>query len=102
VTFAHLRARAERWIADDFDPATQEELRALLRRDDLAQTDLDDRFARSLGFGTAGLRAVMGAGPNRINRAVVARATWGLAREILASVPRAAERVVVVGGTHGR
>jgi phosphomannomutase len=98
VTFAHLRARAERWIADDFDPATQEELRALLRRDDLAQTDLDDRFARSLGFGTAGLRAVMGAGPNRINRAVVARATWGLAREILASVPRAAERVVVVGG----
>jgi phosphomannomutase len=98
VTFADLRARAERWIADDFDPVTQEELRALLRRDDLAQTDLDDRFARSLEFGTAGLRAVMGAGPNRMNRAVVARATWGLAREILASVPRATERVVVVGG----
>jgi phosphomannomutase len=98
VTFADLRARAERWIADDFDPVTQDELRALLEREDLAATDLDDRFARSLEFGTAGLRAVMGAGPNRINRAVVARATWGLAREILATVPRAAERVVVVGG----
>jgi phosphomannomutase len=97
MNLTDLRDRAERWLADDFDPATQDELRALLRVDP-ASTDLADRFAATLEFGTAGLRGVLGAGPNRMNRAVVARATWGLAQEILAGVPGAAERGVVVGG----
>ena len=98
MEFADLRARAERWIADDPDPVTQKELRALLGQPDLGATDLADRFAGSLEFGTAGLRGVVGAGPNRMNRAVVARATWGLAQDLLASVPGARERGVVVGG----
>ena len=93
-----LRQRAERWIRDDPDPRTREELQALLAQPDLGTTDLEDRFAGSLEFGTAGLRGVLGAGPNRMNRAVVARATWGLAQELLARVPRATERGVVVGG----
>ena len=42
--------------------------------------DLADRFAGRLEFGTAGLRGAMGAGPNRMNRAVVRAATAGLAR----------------------
>jgi phosphomannomutase len=92
-----LLPRAERWIADDPDPSTQEELRALLREPDLAATDLADRFAGDLEFGTAGLRGLLGAGPNRMNRAVVVRATWAVARELLASVPRAAQRAVIVG-----
>ena len=95
---AELRGRAERWLADDLDPNTRAELRALLDRPDPAATDLEDRFAGALEFGTAGLRGVLGAGPNRMNRAVVARATWALAQELIASVPRAAERGVVVGG----
>jgi len=85
-------------MAEDPDPRTVEELRALLARPDLDATDLADRFAATLEFGTAGLRGVIGAGPNRMNRAVVARATWGVAQELLASVPKAAERGVVVGG----
>jgi phosphomannomutase len=93
-----LRARAERWIADDPDPATQAELRALLAQHDLASTDLSERFAGALQFGTAGLRGILGAGPNRMNRAVVARATWGLAQELLTSVPDVAKRAVIVGG----
>src|SRR5258708_12696229 len=84
---AELRAQAQRWIADDPDPATQAELRAILAQPDLASTDLPDRFAGSLEFGTAGLRGVLGAGPNRMNRAVVARAPWGPAQEVLASIP---------------
>jgi phosphomannomutase len=93
-----LCARAERWIGDDPDPSTRAELRALLARPDRSSTDLADRFAGSLQFGTAGLRGVIGAGPNRMNRAVVARATWGVAQALLASLPRAGERGVVVGG----
>ena len=45
-----------------------------------AAADLADRFAGRLEFGTAGLRGAMGAGPNRMNRAVVRAATAGLAR----------------------
>ena len=74
-----LRALAERWMADDLEPDTQQELRALLGQADLAATDLADRFSRRLEFGTAGLRGVLGAGPNRMNRAVVARAPGGRA-----------------------
>jgi phosphomannomutase len=106
MNVADLRARAERWIADDPDPATQAELSALLRRlspdgaidvHDPTAADLADRFAGPLAFGTAGLRGVLAAGPNRMNRAVVARATWAVARELLASVPRAPSRPVLVG-----
>jgi phosphomannomutase len=93
-----LRVRAERWLADDPDPATRDELRALLSRSDPSSTDLADRFAGTLAFGTAGLRGVLGAGPNRMNRAVAARATWGVAQELLASVEGAARRGVIVGG----
>jgi phosphomannomutase len=85
-------------MAEDPDPVTQAELGQLLERGPAAEAELADRFASSLDFGTAGLRGVLGAGPNRMNRAVVARATWGLARELLASVPRPAEGIVVVGG----
>jgi phosphomannomutase len=95
---ADLRAQAERWIADDPDPVTRAEVRALLAEPDLGATDLADRFAGALGFGTAGLRGVVGGGSNRMNRAVVARATWALARVLLETVPRAAERGVIVGG----
>jgi phosphomannomutase len=98
MDFTRVRDLAERWIADDLDPSTRQELRALLAQDDPAATDLADRFAGKLEFGTAGLRGVLGAGPNRMNRAVVARTTWGLAQELLASVPGAAQRGVVVGG----
>jgi phosphomannomutase len=92
-----LRARAQRWIADDPDPATRAELHALLAHPDPASTDLADRFEGTLEFGTAGLRGILGAGPNRMNRAVVARATWGLAHELLETVPGAVERGVIVG-----
>jgi phosphomannomutase len=98
MTSDTLRTTVERWIADDPDPATQDELRALLTQPDLAATDLADRFDGGLQFGTAGLRGVIGAGPNRMNRAVVARATWALVQELIASVPHVNERVVVVGG----
>jgi phosphomannomutase len=92
-----LRERAEQWASADPDPSTATELRALLAAPDLAKTDLADRFAGSLEFGTAGLRGVLGAGPNRMNRAVVLGTTWGLSRYLKENIPDAAPRGVVVG-----
>jgi phosphomannomutase len=89
-----LLERAERWASEDPDPEAQKEIRDLVARG--ARAELLDRFAGTLEFGTAGLRGVIGAGPNRMNRAVVARTTFGLAEELLASVPDAKTRGVVV------
>ncbi len=92
-----LRARAEQWAREDPDPETRRELLGLLSAPDLAKTDVADRFAGSLEFGTAGLRGVVGAGPNRMNRAVVLRTTWGLARELRASGGPSGKLRAVIG-----
>ncbi|HEY8528153.1 MAG TPA: phospho-sugar mutase [Paenibacillaceae bacterium] len=68
------------WLEDPaVDEATKEELRAVA--DD--PREVEDRFFRDLEFGTGGLRGVMGAGTNRMNRYVIGRATQGLAEDLL-------------------
>jgi len=74
---ADITTRALTWISQDPDPATRTELQALLDAHDDAA--LDDRFSQRLQFGTAGLRGALGAGPNRMNRVIVAQAASGLA-----------------------
>ncbi|WP_084039415.1 phospho-sugar mutase [Demequina sp. NBRC 110053] len=79
-----LVERAQAWIDDDPDPETRDELARLIAGYQAGSSDagaeLADRFRGSLEFGTAGLRGAIGAGPNRMNRAVVIRAAAGLAR----------------------
>ncbi|GHF14812.1 phospho-sugar mutase [Streptomyces griseoluteus] len=70
-------ARAQAWLAEDPDPETREELAKLVDAGDTAE--LTARFSGTLQFGTAGLRGELGAGPMRMNRAVVIRAAAGLA-----------------------
>lgn len=77
VADAALVAEAARWRDEDPDPLTRAEVTALLDEGDLA--GLRDRFGTRLQFGTAGLRGALGAGPNRMNRALVRRATAGVA-----------------------
>ncbi|WFE33682.1 phospho-sugar mutase [Micromonospora sp. WMMD975] len=73
-----LRVRAERWLADDPDPADRDELRAVLDGLPGTAAELADRFAGPLTFGTAGLRGPLRAGPNGMNLAVVTQAAAGL------------------------
>ncbi len=92
---AALHERVKRWIAEDPDPETRAELRALLEQG--ADEELAERFARGLSFGTAGLRGRLGGGPSRMNVATVRRASAGLARYLLESVEGSAGAGVVVG-----
>jgi phosphomannomutase len=82
-----LAARARAWRDADPDPETRAELDQLLGSGDGAA--LTERFEGSLAFGTAGIRAAMGAGPVRMNRLVVGRVAAGLARYIAAGDPAA-------------
>ncbi len=89
---AELRGAVKAWIADDPDELDRAELRELLDRafpsgdgngEAEAVAELRDRFADRLHFGTAGLRGVVAAGPNRMNRAVVRAATAAVAGWLL-------------------
>jgi phosphomannomutase len=73
-----LRLVAERWLADDPDPASRDEIRDLVAGLPATADELRDRFAGPLTFGTAGLRGRLRAGPNGMNLAVVTRAAAGL------------------------
>lgn len=118
---ARLTDRARRWIADDPDPTTAAELTAVLTRAeqdvaggspaeqeratadrDEARADLADRFVGLLQFGTAGLRGAIGAGPNRMNRAVVIRAAAGLGAFLHDALPSADRPPRVVVGHDAR
>lgn len=92
MTDDELLAIARAWRDEDPDPATQAEVDALIASRDLA--GLTDRFGDRLQFGTAGLRGALGAGPNRMNRALVRRATAGVASWLRA---RGLDGPVVVG-----
>ena len=70
----------EKWCTDAyFDDATKAELKAIAGD----EKEIEDRFYRTLEFGTAGLRGVIGAGTNRMNIYTVRQATQGLANYIL-------------------
>jgi phosphomannomutase len=88
------RELATAWLQAEPDEDVRLELAGLL---DGPAADLEARFDGRLQFGTAGLRGAVGAGPNRMNRLVVRQAAAGLVDHLLATVPDAAERGVIIG-----
>jgi phosphomannomutase len=73
-----LVQQARSWIDQDPDAETVAELEKLISESD--EAGLLDRFGQRIGFGTAGLRGLLGAGPNRMNRVLVAQAAAGISR----------------------
>ena len=102
---AGLVDRATHWRDADPDPRTRLEVDRLIelvtsgdsRVSGGAGTDLAQRFSGSLQFGTAGLRGALGAGPNRMNRAVVIRAAAGIAAYLRHALGEGPPPQVVVG-----
>ncbi|WP_375342261.1 phospho-sugar mutase [Curtobacterium sp. MCSS17_008] len=91
-------AAARSWSAQDPDDETRAELDALVAAATSgsaeAAASLRERFSGRLAFGTAGLRAELGAGPQRMNRVVVTQAAAGLARFL---IDTGRDRSVVIG-----
>ena len=73
-----LIQQARNWIDQDPDAETVAELEKLISESD--EAGLLDRFGKRIGFGTAGLRGLLGAGPNRMNRVLVAQAAAGISK----------------------
>jgi phosphomannomutase len=88
-----LLTEAREWAAQDPDAETSASLLELVRLvgegAPAARQELEDSFRGTLQFGTAGLRAALGAGPNRMNRVVVRRAAAGLADFLIQAVGEA-------------
>ena len=97
-------AKAKEWLASPvYDEQTKAEVKALLDAED--KTALVDAFYQSLEFGTGGLRGIMGAGTNRMNRYIVGAATQGFANYINKAFAGKKDIAVVVGHdcrNHGR
>ena len=90
---AQCEARARQWLTPSFDEETRKQVEAMLANDD--KTELIDSFYRDLEFGTGGLRGIMGAGTNRMNKYIVGMATQGFANYILKAFPGKQCSVVV-------
>jgi phosphomannomutase len=93
-----LLATARRWRDAEPDDDIRVELDGLIGAAEAGDAEeLAARFAGTLQFGTAGLRAAVAAGSMRMNRLVVRQAAAGLGRWLLDTVPDAATRGVVIG-----
>ena len=75
INIEEIRTKAAAWLGEEFDEATRSEVRHMLEHDEKA---LVDAFYQDLEFGTGGLRGIMGAGTNRMNRYTLGMATQGL------------------------
>lgn len=77
-----IQDRIEKWLSGPYDETTKQEIRRMQSED---AASLADAFYRDLEFGTGGLRGIMGAGTNRMNRYTVGMATQGYANYLKSS-----------------
>lgn len=89
----NYKKQYEYWINNPyFDEETKKELKNIENN----EKDIEERFYKDLEFGTGGLRGIIGAGTNRVNKYVVGKATQGLANYLLEEVKDAKNKGVVI------
>ncbi|NDK56283.1 phospho-sugar mutase [Pontibacter fetidus] len=86
-----IQQKINAWLNGNYDQATKTEINGLLERNE--HEALADAFYRDLEFGTGGLRGIMGAGSNRMNRYTLGMATQGLCNYLKQNFP--GERIKV-------
>lgn len=84
--------KAKQWLSDTFDSETQQEIQDLITNN---PKELEDRFYKDTEFGTGGMRGVMGAGTNRINKYTLGRSTQGLSNFLIKQFPNKQIKVVI-------
>jgi len=84
---------AKKWLTDTFDTETRNEVQQLI---DTNADDLADRFYKNMEFGTGGMRGIMGAGTNRINKYTLGKATQGLCNYLHQSFPNKQQLKVAI------
>ena len=87
-----INERVNTWLNGSYDEQTKAEIRAMIVN---SQAELNDAFYKDLEFGTGGLRGIMGAGTNRMNKYTVAMATQGLANYVKQYVKEETPKVVI-------
>ncbi|MDY0024776.1 MAG: phospho-sugar mutase [Lentimicrobium sp.] len=89
----NIVTKATGWLSEIYDPATRKAVQDMMNNH---TTELIDSFYRNLEFGTGGLRGIMGAGTNRMNKYTVGTATQGLANYIKKTFPGSEEIRAVI------
>ncbi|MGQ3678093.1 phospho-sugar mutase [Tenacibaculum discolor] len=84
--------KAKQWLSDTFDSETQKEIQQLIG---VNASDLPDRFYKNLEFGTGGMRGIVGAGTNRINKYTLGKATQGLSNYLNKTYPNKTIKVAI-------
>ncbi|WP_064967385.1 phospho-sugar mutase [Tenacibaculum ovolyticum] len=84
--------KAKLWLSDSFDSGTKNEIQQLI---DTSSNDLADRFYKNLEFGTGGMRGIVGAGTNRINKYTLGKATQGLSNYLHKVYPEKELKVAI-------
>lgn len=85
--------KARLWLGTPFDDATQNEINTLIEKND--ELELTERFYKNLEFGTGGMRGIMGAGINRINKYTLGKNTQGLSNYLIKTFPGKELKVVI-------
>ena len=82
---AAVKEKIDHWLNGNYDKETKGEIRSML--DHKKYEELTDAFYKDLEFGTGGIRGIMGAGPNRVNKYSFGMATQGFSNFLLKQYP---------------
>ena len=92
TTNTNIIEKAEQWLSPTFDTNTQQEVKKLIHT---KSEELNDSFYKNLAFGTGGMRGIMGAGTNRINKYTLGKNTQGLSNFLKKTYPKEILKIAI-------